>query len=279
MKRSVLLSLGLVVWPALAFAATPGEIRACEAVRAGPGCATLRTQLFVCGQAPDMQGCAALLEMRDFALSEEVEIPEEQIEPDVTPRAEGELADDPSADAASGVSDDGDDGMPDSDPNAATDPADAADTGSADTAPAGQSGDTGATGTDATTMQDATGDCPVIDSADWQASVTRVDGSDAAQLVVTGRVTLPTPSWTVALQAGIADRSARPVQQINLVASPPGGGLSVIQVLTDYDLRLETPALGIVTPDESPYAAIRVMCGAEMVVELTDVSVDLTAQP
>jgi len=243
MKRSVFLSIGLLAWPVMALSATPDGIRACEADRTGPGCATLRNQIFVCAQAPAIRGCEALLALREAALADPEDLPDDEIEPDVTPRAEGELAEDPSADEASGVADDGTDD------------------------PGGNE--------DALAQADAagTGECPVIDSADWRAVVGPVDGAEGPHLIVTGTITLPTPGWTVALEAGIADRSARPVQQVNLVATPPGGDMMVAQVLTGYDLRLQTPALGSApgTGGEGPYRGVLVMCGSEVVIDITEV--------
>jgi hypothetical protein len=91
-------------------------------------------------------------------------------------------------------------------------------------------------------------------------------------LIVTGRITLPTPAWTATLEPGIADRSARPVQQVNLTLTPPDPNLSVIQVLADYDLRLETPAIGTAPAGESPYRGVRVVCAGTVLVDLAGVT-------
>lgn len=106
------------------------------------------------------------------------------------------------------------------------------------------------------------GQCPVIDSTDWRAEVGPVEGAEGPHLIVTGRVTLPTPGWDVTLRAGMADRSAMPVQQVILTASA-GPGM-VAQVLTDYDLRLEVPAL-------ASYRGVLILCGGEVLAELTEV--------
>lgn len=106
------------------------------------------------------------------------------------------------------------------------------------------------------------GDCPVIDSADWRATVGQVEGVEGPQLVVTGTVTMPTPGWTVRLEAGPADRSALPVQRLRLTASRPEG--IVIQVLDEVELRAVLPALGA-------YRGVAVDCGDLVLVELSEV--------
>jgi hypothetical protein len=165
------LALALTLLPGAAAAQmpqpAPEQIRACEVDRRGPGCATLRSQLFVCQAASAMAGCADLIALRDAALAPP--------EPEPAPVAEAEAT------------------------------------------------------------------CPVIDAANWRATLGPVEGAAGLHLIVEGQVTLPTPGWSLTLDAGMADRSAIPVQRVILTALPPDG--IVAQVLTDYALRLETPAL------------------------------------
>lgn len=191
MFRKLMLTAALALAPAAALADTLDAIRACEADRTGPGCATLRTQLFVCRAATAIAGCAELLALQEAALAAP--------EPDPAPVAEAEAA------------------------------------------------------------------CPVIDAADWRAALGPVAGAEGVQLVVEGRVTLPTPGWTVALGAGMADRSAIPVQRVVLTAAPPQ--MTVAQVLTEYELRLVTPALA------PAYRGVVVDCAGLALVELTEVGV------
>jgi hypothetical protein len=186
MIRPLSLAVALALLPLAAPAQTADEIRACEADRRGPGCATLRTRLFVCQAAAAMAGCAELIALRDAALAEP--------EPEPEPVAEAE------------------------------------------------------------------GACPVIEATDWAATLGPVDGAEGPHLIVTGRVTLPTPAWTVTLEAGMADRSAIPAQRVILSATPPAA--MVAQVLTDYDLRLETPALA------PAYRGVTVDCAGLALVEL-----------
>lgn len=108
--------------------------------------------------------------------------------------------------------------------------------------------------------------CPVIESRDWAAWVNAMPGPGATkQLIATGQVVLPTPGYTVTLTAGMADRSATPMQQLILTATPPTG--MVTQVLTTQPVRYEGPAISM------NYRAVRIMCGGEMLSEITDVPV------
>lgn len=109
-------------------------------------------------------------------------------------------------------------------------------------------------------LAEAEGACPVIEAADWTATLGPVAGAEGPHLVVEGTVTLPTPGWTVTLSAGIADRAAMPVQRVILTAEPPTG--MVAQVLTDYALRLEMPALA------PAYRGVVVDCAGLALVEV-----------
>ena len=108
--------------------------------------------------------------------------------------------------------------------------------------------------------------CPVIESSEWAAWVNAMPGPGSTkQLIATGKVVLPTPGYTVTLTAGMADRSATPVQQLILTATPPSG--MVTQVLTTQPVRYQGPAISM------QYRAIRIMCGGQMLSEITDVPV------
>lgn len=94
--RILSLAAALSLLPLAATAVTADLIRSCDADRRGAGCATLHSRLFVCMQAPEIEGCADLLALRDAALGEDdaaeaADRVDEQAEPEVTPRAEGEL--------------------------------------------------------------------------------------------------------------------------------------------------------------------------------------------
>ena len=108
--------------------------------------------------------------------------------------------------------------------------------------------------------------CPVIESREWAAWVNAMPGPGATkELIATGQVVLPTPGYTVTLTAGMADRSATPVQQLILTATPPSG--MVPQVLTTLPVRYQGPAISM------NYKAVRIMCGGQMLSEIADVPV------
>ncbi|PQA89039.1 hypothetical protein CW354_03565 [Marinicaulis flavus] len=108
------------------------------------------------------------------------------------------------------------------------------------------------------------GDCPVIDSRDWKAWVNAMPGPGAeTTLIVEGAVDMPTPGYTFSWEAGMADRSAVPAQRLHLTATAPDG--MVTQVITTENVRYEGPAIA------KEYRAAAVMCGDELLAEITDV--------
>lgn len=108
--------------------------------------------------------------------------------------------------------------------------------------------------------------CPVVESRAWAAWVNAMPGPGATrQLIATGEIVLPTPGYKVTLTAGAADRSATPVQQLILDLTPPSG--PVAQVLTTEGVRYQGPAISM------QYRAVRIMCGGQMLAEITDVPI------
>lgn len=108
--------------------------------------------------------------------------------------------------------------------------------------------------------------CAVVESRQWSAWVNAMPGPGAsATLHVVGEIVLPTPGFAATLNAGAADRSARPVQQMILDLAPPSGPAP--QVLTPATVRYQGPAISM------QYRGIRVMCGGQMLTEITDVVV------
>lgn len=311
LRRLSLFALSLAALPMAAQAQDQGitgaRILACEADRTGENCATLLSQLYVCKEAEEMAGCAELLALRDAAvdLSEREgalngdeqdgedddgagnEAPEgeagaedgivtqpegsEHIEVEV--RAEGELADEleeesftegeerlrEEDEAENGDANDAT-GRPDDD---ASDEGGADEGGAAEDA-AGQGAENGAA------MDNATA-CAVLNSADWAAWVNAMPGPDGPSLIVTGVVTLPSPGYTVTLEAGASDRSARPVQVVQLMAEPPE--LAAAQVLSDYDVRFEMASPAPVDGTVAPFTAVRVVCGEQEITRIEPVEV------
>lgn len=106
--------------------------------------------------------------------------------------------------------------------------------------------------------------CAVIESSDWAAWVNAMPGPGAQRtLIVTGRITLPTPGYTAALREGPADRSAMPVQQLILDLTPPSGMVS--QALFTEEVRFEGTAIA------QTYRGVRVMCAGSPLAEITEV--------
>lgn len=288
-RRIPLFALSLAALPMTAVAQeadiTGARIMACEAERTGESCATLLSQIFVCDNAPEMEGCEALLslrtaavdmaereaEMNDTETGDDVGIVDEPEDDanDVEVRAEGELADELEEESLTedeerlrdedeeGEADDAT-GRPD-DENGADDAENSAndESGAVDAA---------APGNDAAALA-----CPVLGSADWAAWVNAMPGPDGPGLIVTGTVTLPTPGYDVTLEQGPSDRSARPVQVVQLSAEAPGGMVS--QVLSDYPVRFEMASPALLDGMTAPFTAVRVVCGDEELARIEPVEV------
>ncbi|WP_425407817.1 hypothetical protein [Hyphococcus sp.] len=108
--------------------------------------------------------------------------------------------------------------------------------------------------------------CPLIGSRNWKAWVNAMPGPDARPtLIVEGDVDAPTAGYTFSWQEGVADRSAVPFQRLHLTANPPDG--MAAQVITTQTVRYEGPAIA------ENYRAVAVMCGEELLADITDVMV------
>lgn len=107
--------------------------------------------------------------------------------------------------------------------------------------------------------------CPITASRDWKAWVNAMPGPDAgATLIVEGVVDTPTAGYTFSWEAGMADRSATPLQRLHLTATPPDG--MAAQVITTETVRYEGPAIA------ENYRAVAVMCGEVLLADITDVT-------
>lgn len=106
--------------------------------------------------------------------------------------------------------------------------------------------------------------CPVVESRDWAAFVNAMPGPDARpELIVSGNVTLPSAGYATELRPGPADRSARPVQTVELVAAAPDGFAAT--VLSEQEVRLSMPAVAGQPGASAPYRGVRILCeGAEL---------------
>ena len=113
---------------------------------------------------------------------------------------------------------------------------------------------------------DAMDACPVLESSDWTAWVSAMPGPDATPtLHVTGKADMPTPGYRFSVEAGMADRSAMPVQRLILTATAPDG--MVTQVVTTETVEYSGPAI------TTTYGGVMIMCGGEALAEITDVMV------
>lgn len=114
-------------------------------------------------------------------------------------------------------------------------------------------------------MQDSESNCPVLASDGWQAVVSPLAGDNQrSQLSVTGKVTMPTPGYTFAWEAGRLDRSAIPAFELHLQTRAPDG--MVVQVL-------ETREVTFIGPAAAPrYRAITIMCAGKELARIENVS-------
>lgn len=105
-------------------------------------------------------------------------------------------------------------------------------------------------------------DCAIVDSRDWAAWVSAMPGPTAPSLIVTGKVTVPTGGYRIALELGPVQEIHPPVQQVLVRAEPPAGAAT--QALVEHDVRGAFPAL-----DE--YGAVSVRCGARVLATVSPV--------
>ena len=106
-------------------------------------------------------------------------------------------------------------------------------------------------------------DCPVISSSGWQAHVDAMPGPNAIpRLIVSGRVTVPTGGYRVALRMGEVAESY-PVQiTVYLDATPPTG--MATQALVTHDVRGSWPS-------DQRVGAVTVRCGRRSLARIDNV--------
>lgn len=242
MKHVLALGLGIAALPLAAFALTPEEVLACRADPAGQGCAEQAARIAACQADLTGDGCGAVLLAHDLAVNwrpeaqrgaEDLAQAERPAEPETEASAE------PAAEAGR-------------DTAAQAEPA----------APETEATAQGEAEPEAQAAAEPADACPVLASTGWRAATGMAAGGKDRVLAVSGTVTLPTPGWRLELAQGMADRSARPVQHFQLLASPPAG--IVAQVLTDYPVEAETPALGA-------YGGVVIQCEGRVLAEITGI--------
>lgn len=98
-------------------------------------------------------------------------------------------------------------------------------------------------------------DCPIIGSSDWAAWINAMPGPPGSRptLIVTGKVTVPTGGYRLALRLDPAVMESYPPQySVWLDAVPPDGAAT--QALVTHEVRGQWPA----TP---PVGAVHIRCG------------------
>jgi hypothetical protein len=113
----------------------------------------------------------------------------------------------------------------------------------------------------------AKGNCPIVRSDDWHAHVDAMPGpNNNPQLIVTGRVTVPTGGYRLALRMGQVAESY-PVQvTIYLDAVPPDGPAT--QALETHEVRGSWPS-------EQRVGSVTVRCGNEAIAQLSNIETAL----
>lgn len=106
-------------------------------------------------------------------------------------------------------------------------------------------------------------DCPIVRSSTWHAHVSAMPGPEARpQLIVTGRVTVPSGGYTVSLRMGQVAESY-PVQvTVYLDAVAPGGPAT--QALTTHEVRGSWPS-------EQRVGSVTVRCGNRSLARISPV--------
>jgi hypothetical protein len=106
-------------------------------------------------------------------------------------------------------------------------------------------------------------DCPIIRSSDWHAHVNAMPGpGDNPRLIVSGKVTVPTGGYKLALRMGAVAESY-PVQvTVHLDAVPPKG--MATQALETREVRGSWRS-------EERVGSVTVRCGARMLAQLSDI--------
>lgn len=109
--------------------------------------------------------------------------------------------------------------------------------------------------------------CDAIDSSDWKAEVEIFPSSHRKpimhrRLVVTGRVTVPSGGYSVALEAGPVAELDPPVQQMMVRTTGPAAPAT--QALVTHDVRAVIPAL-------KRYGGVEIRCGDGIIARLAEV--------
>jgi hypothetical protein len=107
-------------------------------------------------------------------------------------------------------------------------------------------------------------DCPVSRSTNWQAWLEAPAGPSRQRMLhISGEIDLPTSGYSVALEAGPADRAMPPSQRFRLKAKPPSG--MVTQVVTPTRVIFHEAAT------YPAYRSITILCDQRVLATITEV--------
>jgi hypothetical protein len=106
--------------------------------------------------------------------------------------------------------------------------------------------------------------CPIASSEGWRAYVDAMPAPGRPRLVVTGRVTVPTGGWRLALVLGPTREIHPPVQEVMLRAEPPSGSAS--RAMVTHEVTGTFHAL-------PSYGGVVVRCGRDVIAEISPVGV------
>ena len=105
--------------------------------------------------------------------------------------------------------------------------------------------------------------CSTLQVENWAAWINAMPGPGASRkLMVTADVTLPSEGYEIALLPGRADRSMKPVQQLNLEINSPKAPIDPTNVT--QQIRFEGPAIA------PTYRAISIICDGEEIARIED---------
>lgn len=104
--------------------------------------------------------------------------------------------------------------------------------------------------------------CPISASSDWTAWINAMPGPDRPQLIVTGKVAVPSGGYTFAWR-DLKTMESYPTQaMVDLEALPPDGPAT--QAIQTHELRGEWTA-------EQPIGSVTVRCGTRVLARISPV--------
>lgn len=102
--------------------------------------------------------------------------------------------------------------------------------------------------------------CPITGSSDWTARLQTVAG-EKPSVLVSGKVTVPTGGFEVALEKGYVQRLDPPRQQVIVRLTRPEGMST--QALETHDVSLSF------TPDDKAVDGVTIRCGDKILASIS----------